>query len=619
MGFREIIEKTPLGQWTTPVDTTICDFRLGLIYWILTFFFVIGGIVTVTGPTGYYNQETAAIDGSNFVSIWFEGNDDMKSVTQVAADYCDPSAMSSYDYYYYLGNTSYDDRFFDDSNNLCRSYMLGEIALKPGDGGAFVTTFIKETHSVQGSCSGANNSVQTCNADDDDLYGSTAIPLTPDVEVSSDSCKCAVMQNNFVLGAEKVKVAFSHKFDIGPSSVFGDGSGTASSQAGERHKIHTTFMKDGKIYERRSDGQALKFEPGDTIGPVLSVEDYLDLAGLSDGLETRNDGVLASARSVPMPQPTMRSTGVIITVNLDYRARIGEDGSVDAGHVDCIVTATASRDWNNIGFIVSYVTQRTLSEDSIDEELYNRYRRGISVQFKAAGTISKWDAYYAFELAVDLVVIITMIVPFLVKLIAQYFLVDVATMKRDKTSMKMYNQVLNHKFNRASTKAKIAAQTLVAASIFKAADTDENLVMSASEVMQVFTTAGVEDDVARALAARLVGTSESDGSIDFMTLAELISSDEISVEDVAKDMASKHDLKDIATLPADATPTVQLEETHSIFLVTLPPGSQPGGNVMVQIADGRRVQVLVPQSAGSGSKLKVAVPKECRGSLDASL
>jgi len=253
MGIREFIEKTPLGQWTTPVDTTICDFRLGLIYWILTLGFVIGGIATVTGPSGYYNQDTASIDGSKLVSVWFEGNDDMKNVTQGAADYCDPSAMSTYDYYYYPGNTTFDDRFFFDTNNLCRAFMLGEVALKPGDGGAFVTTFIKETHSLQGSCTGAN-SVQTCNADDDQ-FGSFAIPLTPDVEVSSDSCKCEVMQNFFVLGAEKVKVAFSHKFDVEPVSVFGDAAGIAASVTGHRHEIHTTFMKDGEVYKRKSDGQ----------------------------------------------------------------------------------------------------------------------------------------------------------------------------------------------------------------------------------------------------------------------------------------------------------------------------------------------------------------------------
>jgi hypothetical protein len=616
MGFREFIERTPLGQWTTPVDTTICDFRLGLLYWILTLVFVIGGIVTVTGPSGYYKQDTASIDGSKLVSVWFEGNDDMKNVTQGSADYCDPSAMSTYDYYYYPGNTTVDDRFFFDTNNLCRPFMLGEVALKPGDGGAFVTTFIKETHSLQGSCTGAN-SVETCNADDDDQFGSFAIPLTPDVDVSSDSCKCEVMQNFFVLGAEKVKVAFSHKFDVGPVSVFGDAAGIAASVTGHRHEIHTTFMKDGEVYKRKSDGQELKFEPGDSIGPVLSVEDYLDLAGLSNGLETRNDGVIPSARPVSDLQPTMRSTGVIVTVNLDYRASVADDGSINEGHVDCIVTAEASRGWNNMGYIVAYITQRTLSEDSVDEELSYRYRRGVSVQFKAAGTISKWDARYAFEVAVDLVVIITMILPLLVKMIATYFLVDITTGKRDKTSMKMYTHVLNHKFNRATTKAKIAAQTLVAASIFKTADTDTNLVMSASEAMQVFVSAGMENEMARALAARLVGTSESNGQIDLMTLAELISSGEVAVEDVAKDMAIKHKLEHIATFPADATPTAQQQEMNEFVLVTLPPGSKPGGKVMIQLPDGRRAEVVVPQNAGPGSQLKLAVPKGAR--LDAQL
>jgi len=376
MGLRSIIESTPLGQWSSPVQVTICDVRLGLLYWILAAISVTFG---VTGPDGYYQQDSASIDGSKLVSIWFEGNDDMKNVSKGAAVYCDSGAMATYDYYYYTGNETYDDRFYSDTNNLCRSYMIGEVALKPGGGGAFVTTFIKETYSEEDTCT----AITSCNAD------FPAVSLTPNVEKSSDSCKCVKMQNYFVLGAEKVKVAFTHMFEVGPEEVFGDGAGTASSEIGQRHVIHTTFKKDGEVYYRKSDGKEMVFEAGDAVGPVLSLEDYLDLAGLSEGLEARNNDVIPSARPVSDSQPTLRSTGAIITVNLEYQARIREDGAIEEGHVDCTVTADVSYGWNNMGYLVSYVTQRTLDEDSFKEELYNRYRRGVSVQFKAVGSIEK--------------------------------------------------------------------------------------------------------------------------------------------------------------------------------------------------------------------------------------
>jgi len=93
MGIRTFIESTPLGQWSSPVQVTICDVRLGLLYWVLAIISVIIGVVTVTGPDGYYKQETAAIDGSKLVSIWFEGSDDMKNLSKSDALYCRPETM----------------------------------------------------------------------------------------------------------------------------------------------------------------------------------------------------------------------------------------------------------------------------------------------------------------------------------------------------------------------------------------------------------------------------------------------------------------------------------------------------------------------------------------------
>jgi len=584
MGFRDFIESTPLGQWSSPALITICDMRLGLLYWSLTSCAVIIGIVTVSGPDGYYKQEAASIDGSKYVALWFEGNDDMKSVSKGTASYCDPDAMSTFDYYYYENFETYDDRFYSDTNNLCRSYMIGEVASKPGGGGAFVTTFIKETHSVENTCS----SITSCTAD----Y--PAIALTPDVEESSDSCKCVTMQNFFILGAEKVKVAFSHEFDIGPEEIFGNAAGTASSERGQRHKIHTTFKKDGEVYHRKSDGKEMTFKPefGASTSPVLSLEDYLDLAGLSDGLDTRNYGVGSSARTVSHPQPTVRSTGAIITVNLEYQARINEDGSTDDGHIDCTVTAEASYGWNNMGYLVTYVLQRTLDEDSVHEELYNRYRRGVSIQFKAVGSIEKWDFFYAFSIAVDLVVVITMILPLIISSIATMYLPDFNG-KLDKTSMTIYKNVLKIRMNEAKAKTKIAAYTLIAAIVFKIADTDQDLLMTEEEVMRVFQSCGLAVDVARALSTRLVG---GDGKMNIMALANLISSDEASVEDVAEVPVKCGIIiqEGNKVLPdptfADQNPDQNPRSELVTANVTVPPGAVAGQLLSAKVPDGRNVQ-----------------------------
>jgi len=439
------------------------------------------------------------------------------------------------------------------------------------------------------------------------------------------------MQNFFVLGAEKIKVAFSHKFDVGPSEIFGAGAGTASSETGQRHKIHTTFKKDGKVYYRKSDGKEMTFKPesGDSTSPVLSLEDYLDLAGLSYGLETRNYGVAPSSRTVSDPQPTVRSTGAVLTVNLEYKARINEDGNTDDGHIDCTVTAEASYGWNNIGYLVSYVTQRTLDADSVQEELYNRYRRGVSVEFKAVGTIEKWDFFYAFSIAVDLVVVITMILPLIISSIATMYLPDFNG-KLDKTSMTIYKNVLKIKMNESKAKMKIAAYTLIAATVFKAADTDKNLSMTEEEVMRVFQSCGLAVDVARALSIRLVG---DDGKIDFMALANLIASDEATVEEVAEvPVKCGVLLRDGNKVLPDQTLSDNLNADFAnekpnqnplgdmiTATVTVPSGAVPGQLLTAQVPDGRNVQVQVPEGAVPGSQLQVQLPPRKVSFQDASL
>ena len=124
----------------------------------------------------------------------------------------------------------------------------------------------------------------------------------------------------------------------------------------------------------------------------------------------------------------------LITVNLEYEAHIGEDEHIEDGYVDCTVTADVSYGWNNIGYLASCVLQRTLDESCFQEKLYNQYRLSVTVEFKSTLTIEKWDAYYAFSVAVDLVVVTTMILPLILTTIATFFLLDFHG-ARDHTSM----------------------------------------------------------------------------------------------------------------------------------------------------------------------------------------
>ena len=63
------------------------------------------------------------------------------------------------------------------------------------------------------------------------------------------------------------------------------------------------------------------FKPGDSA-PQLSVDELLDLAGFPDGLDSRNSGVIPSARAVPNEQPPLRTTGAVLTLSLTYKAHI---------------------------------------------------------------------------------------------------------------------------------------------------------------------------------------------------------------------------------------------------------------------------------------------------------
>lgn len=106
-----------------------------------------------------------------------------------------------------------------------------------------------------------------------------------------------------------------------------------------------------------------------------------------------------------------------MTLTLDYKARI-EEGGAEGGAVDCVVKASASRGWNNAGSLLSYVRQRTFQSSSVEEEYYSRYRRGVSIKFKATGYVDTWNAYYAFTVLIDFVVIITAVLPLLIEIVA---------------------------------------------------------------------------------------------------------------------------------------------------------------------------------------------------------
>jgi len=173
--------------------------------------------------------------------------------------------------------------------------------------------------------------------------------------------------------------------------------------------------------------------------------------------------------------------------------------------------------------------------------------------------------------------------------------------------------VLNTKFNKSAAKAKIAAHSLIAAVVFNAADTDHNLQMSDEEVQRVFESCCMDSEMARALTVRLVGTN---GKIDFMLLANLISPDEATVEEVAENMIKQGILVEDNDHNNKETPPLDPNSGMIVALVTVLPGPVPGQKITATVPDERQVQVQVPPGAKPGSQLQqVQLPKRS-ASLD---
>jgi hypothetical protein len=211
LNFRRKLESSFVGQFVHPAQVVICDYRLGLLFNSLAATFLIIAIVVISGPEGYYRQEGTSIDANKAVAFWFEGAGEASDTTaENAATYCDSSVRSDFDYFYYAGNKTYDERFYDESSNECRSYGFGDVAQKLGTEIAFVATYMKETHSKTGPCA---TEVRSCEAH----VNLSTTPLTPfrsaDVAAKAAAggvCTCDTMQNFFVLGADKVKLGFEH-------------------------------------------------------------------------------------------------------------------------------------------------------------------------------------------------------------------------------------------------------------------------------------------------------------------------------------------------------------------------------------------------------------------------
>ena len=112
------------------------DYRLGLLYYSLTAAAVTIACILIFGGYGFYRQEAESIDASKAISFWFEGANDMASVARTS-NYC--INMNNWDYAYYADDIdTYDARFYDESNNMCRSYGFGSVAKKISDT-AFIT------------------------------------------------------------------------------------------------------------------------------------------------------------------------------------------------------------------------------------------------------------------------------------------------------------------------------------------------------------------------------------------------------------------------------------------------------------------------------------------------
>ena len=225
----------------------------------------------------------------------------------------------------------------------------------------------------------------------------------------------------------------------------------------------------------------------------------------------------------------------------------GADGDPDA--FKCIVTASFVDDWSSLGSWITYETQRTLDYDDNTQQYYDRWQRGIQIDFKVKGYITKTDYQTIFNAIVGGLALFNL-VPTIMLLLAK---------KMCGEKSKLYEAAIVKPLSYGNELAKFAANAAMIITMFKLWDADAQQQKSpdaaaaddgdaavgdggidAAELASVFAHSFSKEDsllMAKFIVAQ--GSEDGDKTLNPKELIDVMSDELVSMDAVLKFISKK--------------------------------------------------------------------------------
>lgn len=240
-------------------------------------------------------------------------------------------------------------------------------------------------------------------------------------------------------GAEEIELHIEHgflateKMDVAGSSTYKD---IPEDERDKRKLIRTCLKKKGM----KEDECFKEYKPGEAIS--LRLADWLMLAsvGLDEHLE---DIVTQDAKTGVFPY--RRTVGTTLLIHLKYRG----DASNDV--FTCDIEVHNKDGWTSLGSEISYINYE--SHDNMD--FYDRYKRGVNIQFVAMGVVTQFDYMEMMNTIVQGLVLLGFVEQ-VVLVVAQYGLPE----------SRVYLRAMSEPFKHAKAMAEFGVQAALACQAF---------------------------------------------------------------------------------------------------------------------------------------------------------
>ena len=354
---------------------------------------------------------------------------------------------------------------------------------------------------------------------------------------SGEQCSCVTESTVYPIGTELMTVSFRHTFTIQKLAITGD-SNLAEKSADGTMPIDTYFGANREV--KKASGSSVTF----TVGELLA------MASPTRSLDTANTLEPKDARDGVDRYPMFRTTGALLTVDLEYSNKHPETGKPDISlsAVRAEATITAESGWAGLGALPTIY--ETIHDGNYTYSQLVRYRQGVVVNFRTRG------AYYYFDFITMIMALVTASVLLgsatsITDLIAK----NLYRVKRDpktgslKLQMSATSVVLRKKakevVNPEFVMATQSMNAVFAVASFRQLDKDNDGVVDAEDIVSAFAKVGGVGYEEAVEMAKLImfrgdrGDSAADGKLTFTEFVSVIAQDTMPFSQLLDYMAER--------------------------------------------------------------------------------